>query len=285
MRVVVIGAGYVGAELCRQLGAGGHQVFAVTRSGGGGSLACDVSQRAEVARLAAGVGGGIDVAVHCASSGGRGGGPRERAARYRAVYQDGCEHVLAELRPGRLVFAGSTSVYAQTDGSAVDETSPAEPSGGTGQVLLEAERAVLGAGGSVVRLAGIYGPGRWYLLKNFLAGKGSIDGGSPAAEGRWVNQVHRDDAASALAHVGCAAVASGIYNAADDAPRRQRAFYEAFARRFDLPLPPVRPPDLNRARGWTDKRVCNAKLRASGWAPAFPDSIAALDADPGLAEG
>lgn len=269
MRIVVIGAGFVGAPLCRLLAAGGHEVIGVTKGGGDGSLAGDVADRASVEAL-----GAADVVVHCASSG-RGG---DRVGRYRAVYLQGCRNIVAAMAPGRLVFVSSSSVYGQTDGSRVDERAVTEPATQTGRVLLEAERVVIDAGGAVARLAGIYGPGRSYLLKKYLEGTAQIDGESPDAPGRWVNQVHRDDAAGALAAL-VAAGAGGVFNVADDAPLRQRDCYLEFGRRFGGSLPPVRPPELGKARGWSDKRVSNAKLRSLGWVPRYPSYFDALDGD------
>ena len=94
----------------------------------------------------------------------------------------------------RFFFTSSTSVYAQTDGSWVDESSLAEPTRETGKILRETEEIVLRAGGIVARVAGIYGPGRSFLLRKFLAGEAVID----RERDRFLNQVHRDDIASAM---------------------------------------------------------------------------------------
>ncbi len=277
MRVLVIGAGYVGRVLCQLLEGGGHRPVPVNRGGGGGARAADVTDRGSLDVLRAEV-GGVDAVVHCASAG-RGG---DRVGRYRAVYRDGCRNLVETFAPGCLVFVSSTSVYGQTDGSVVDEGSATEPAAETGKVLLEAEALALGAGGSVARLAGIYGPGRSYLLKGYLAGEGAIDGDSADAEGRWLNQIHRDDVASALAHLLLGDVRAGIYNVVDDGDLTQRGCYRELDRRFGKGTPAVRPPDGERARGWSDKRVSNAKLRASGWSPKYPSYLDALGGDPEL---
>lgn len=278
MRIAIIGAGFVGRPLCGLLEKSGHEVFAVTRSGSDGALACDVSDADSVAALAE-KSGQIDVVVHCASSG-RGG---DREARYRAVYLEGSRNILKVMQPQRFVFVSSSSVYGQIDGSLIDETAVTEPSTATSRVLLEAERVVLEAGGSVARLAGIYGPGRSYLLKKYLLGTAQIDGDSADAQGRWINQIHRDDAAAALAYLIENDAAAGIYNVADSAPLLQRACYEEFGRRFDRgDLPPVAPADTGKARGWSDKRVSNAKLLATGWQPQYPSYFDALDGDADL---
>lgn len=261
MRVMIVGYGYLGQALGRVLEEAGHQVVAVTRSGDGGTLACDVSDRGQVAGLPV-----CDAIVHCAASG-RGG---EDA--YRAVYRDGCRH-LAECFPGvSLVFTSSTSVYAQLDGSVVDEESPAEPERATGVLLRESEEIVLGAGGVVARLAGIYGPGRSVILKKFLEGVAVIEEDGS----RYLNQVHRDDAASALLRM-LEGRLSGVYCVSDSCPLSQRACYEALAEKFGKPVPPVGPRDMGRKRGWTHKRVSNARLRATGWEPRYPCFLDAVD--------
>jgi len=201
-----------------------------------------------------------DVVVHCASSG-RGG-----ADAYRAVYRDGLEHLRDAFSPGRLIFTGSTSVYSQVDGGWVTEDSPAEPDRETGRVLLEAEKVALEAGGVVARLAGIYGPGRSVLLKKFLDGSAVLEAGG----NRWINQIHRDDGARALLLLAQHEAAAGIYNVCDDTPTTQREIYGWIADHLNRPLPPEGPADLNRKRGWTSKRISNARLRSLGWSPRYP---------------
>ena len=158
MKVLIAGCGYLGEAVACKLRGAGHAVVPLTRSvesaraldeRGWKAIACDLADPAAVRALPP-----CDAIVHCASSG-RGG-----ADRYRAVYLDGCRNLI-DAFPGRfLVFISSTSVYAQTDGSWVNETSPAEPSRETARILRESEEIVLAGGGAVLRLAGLYGPGR-----------------------------------------------------------------------------------------------------------------------------
>ncbi len=276
MLVIVFGAGFVGKPLCGLLENEGHQVVPVTRHSGDGHTACDITDAKALEGLRDEF-GQADVMVHCAASSGRGSG--DRVERYRAVYLEGCRNIIRVFSPARLVFAGSSSVYGQIDGSEVDESSCAEPLTETGRILLEAEEIVLGYGGSVARLAGIYGPGRSYLLRRYLEGASQIDGDNPEAEGRWINQVHREDAASALAHLVGKGCHSGIYNVCDETPLRQRACYEHFDGRFGLGIPEVQPPDKGRVRGWSNKRVSCQSLRSTGWYPRYPSYFDALDND------
>lgn len=277
MHVLVLGAGYVGRAFAARLAAGGAAVTAVTGSQeSAAELAAgepdwrvrpaDVSWDEAVSALAREL-PPVDVALLAVSSG-RGG-----AEAYRKAYVQGARNLVAAFPKARKLYTGSTSVYAQIDGGWVDETSPAEPDRETGRLLLEAERILLEGGGTVARIAGIYGPGRSVLLRKFLSGEAVIEGDGT----RWINQAHRDDIVSALARLATEPAAAGqIYNVADDRPLTQRECYEWLAAHFGRPLPPPAPPDYDRKRGWTHKRVANAKLRALGWRPAFPSFFEAV---------
>ncbi|MEZ5304370.1 MAG: NAD-dependent epimerase/dehydratase family protein [Verrucomicrobiales bacterium] len=279
---IIAGCGYVGAPLAASFARSGVPVVGLARSASGEAVpfplwAADLTDPASLGEVRLRLdGGGFPRpwrAVHCASSG-RGG-----AEAYRAVYVEGSQNLLAALEPDRFVFTSSTSVYPQAGGEDVDESSPAEPDRETGRLLREAERIALAAGGNAVRLAGIYGPGRSFLLLRFLQGAAAIDGdpGDAEAPGRLVNQIHRDDAAAALRAVLENADPGQIFNAADSMPMVQREIYAELSARFALPMPPVKAPDAARKRGWTNKRVLAEKLRALGWQPQFPSFFTALD--------
>ncbi|WP_193210757.1 NAD-dependent epimerase/dehydratase family protein [Luteolibacter marinus] len=258
--LLLCGHGYLGHAVARDFLAAGWEVVALSRSGDDGSLACDLSSNADVAALRV----KPDFIVHCASSGR--GGPDA----YRAVYFNGCRHLLDRFPGMPLLFTSSTSVYAQTDGSEVTEESPAEPDRETGQILRQTEDLVLANGGLITRLSGIYGPGRSVILKKFLAGEAVIE-----EDGRrFLNQIHRDDAAAAILHLaGLPAAQVRLFNVSDSRPLAQLECYRQLGVMFSRPLPPAGPRDPNRKRGWTHKRVSNARLRATGWEPRFPSFL------------
>lgn len=283
--LLIAGCGYLGQELARQAKAAGHGVTGLTRSAdsaqaltnaGIPAIAVDLADAASVAKVAAQC-PPVTAVVHCAA-GGKGGG----ADTYRAVYLEGMKHLRAAFSDtARFVFTSSSSVYAQIDGSVVTEGSPALPERETGRILRAAEEEA----DVVVRLAGLYGPGRSVLLRQFLAGESVIDVRTepPATpDGRWVNQIHRADAAAALLMAATGVLPTGIYNGADASPMLQRTIYAELTKRFAGPLPPEAVPDHTRKRGWTHKRVDSARLRAAGWEPRFPSWFDALDNDPEL---
>jgi nucleoside-diphosphate-sugar epimerase len=272
--VLIIGCGFLGEAAADLFSAQGRSALGLVRSADSlealsnrsfQSAACDVTDTASVAALAPLV-HNVPLAIYCVSSG-RGG-----ADAYAAVYRDGLRRVLESWKPDRMIFVSSTSVYGQADGAWVTEESEAAPDRDTGRILLEAEQIALASGGSVARLSGIYGPGRSVLLRKFLAGEALLEDGGH----RWINQIHRDDAAAALALLGDSSVTPGVYNVTDDTPATQREVYGWIAETQRQPLPLEGAADLNRKRGWTSKRISNAKLRATEWVPQFPSYRDAL---------
>ena len=167
--------------------------------------------------------------------------------------------------PKKFVYTSSTSVYGQTDGSQVKESSPTEPFAETAKILVETEKLLLAAVAErkfpavILRVAGIYGPDRGHWFKQFLKNEAHIEGDGS----RFLNMIHRDDL------IGCiiAALKNGrageIYNAVDDEPVTQMNFFQWLAGTVGKYPPPSLPdnPDENRKRGVTNKRVSNRKLK------------------------
>ncbi|MEJ6830822.1 MAG: NAD-dependent epimerase/dehydratase family protein, partial [Akkermansiaceae bacterium] len=117
--LLIAGAGYLGSEIAR-LAESEFTVHTLTKSGGDGSHACDLSDDAAVARIAS-LFPAPDLVIHCASSGR--GGPDA----YRGIFVQGCKSLLDHFPKSHLLFTSSTSVYHQTDGSEVTEDSATEP--------------------------------------------------------------------------------------------------------------------------------------------------------------
>jgi len=201
----------------------------------------------------------VDAIVLCASS------ERGGVEAYRHVYLGGVEAALRHRPGARIVFVSSTSVYGQTNGEWVDEKSPATPATDTGKILREAEDAVIRAGGTVARVGGIYGPRRGVLLQRLRSGDAVIEGDGK----RWINQAHREDIIAALRRMIDVEI-PGVVNIVDNEPATYLDLYRWACEHFLLPMPPFGPPNLHRKRGLTNKRVANAKLRATGWEPSYP---------------
>jgi nucleoside-diphosphate-sugar epimerase len=277
MRVAVLGCGYVGLELCRQLGD--HDVIGVRRSReglerveatGARAVQADVTDADALARVP-----DADTVVFAASSGGRG------AEAAREVYVEGLRTAVDHFRgradpPDRVVYASSTGVYGDHDGGWVDEETPIEPTTAKTEVLAEAERIALerpsdGCAGTVARFAGLYGPDR-YRLDRYVEG--------PVTEG-YLNMVHRDDAAGAVAHL----LETGrgrdeVVNVVDDEPVSKRAFADWLADQCGREPPEKRTVTERLAAGdlsdpaerrlRTSKRVGNDRLHELGYEFAYP---------------
>jgi nucleoside-diphosphate-sugar epimerase len=276
MRTLIVGCGYVGTALGTELARLGHQVFGLRRTVDSNSdpkatgivpLVGDVTEREYLARLLA----DYDWVINCVSSSGG------DAEDYRAVYLQGTRNLLEWLStvpPKKFVYTSSTSVYGQTDGSLVSEISPTEPTAETARILLETEKVLLGAAAAnfpalVLRVAGIYGPGRGYWFKQFLRGKAKIEG-----EGqRFLNMVHRDDLVGAI----IAALEKGrpgvIYNVVDDEPVTQLDLFRWLASTSGKEMPPFGEFEERgeRKRASTNKRISNRKLKTElGYQLKYP---------------
>src|SRR5947207_4645858 len=162
--VLIAGRGYVGSAAAKLFADSGWDVTGWVRTDrvagrvGEGEIsvkAVDITNLDAVRRNAF----AANVVVHCASSG---------ADSYRHVYRDGVANLSACFPGARLIFTSSTSVYPQRDRSLVTEKSPAEPDSDNARILREAEEIALENGGIVLRVWGIYGPGRSFLLRNTL---------------------------------------------------------------------------------------------------------------------
>ena len=277
MRVLIIGCGYVGLPLGAELARLGHEVFGLTRSGstaaalqerGIKSLAADITRRADLDSLPA----PFDWVVNTVSSN-KGG-----VDDYRQIYLEGMRHILQWLEaspPKKLVHVSSTSVYGQTDGSMVKESSPAEPRGELGQILVATEQLLLEAArsknfpGVILRAAGIYGPGRGHLFLQYLKDQARI----PGRGERLVNMIHRDDLAACIMTALKSGRPGEIYNASDDEPVPQIHFFRWLSETLGKNMPPFAREDeaAPRKRAVTNKKVSNRKLRMElGCALRYP---------------
>jgi nucleoside-diphosphate-sugar epimerase len=206
-------------------------------------------------------GGEFDLVIHCAST--RGG----EASDYARLYREGLRNLQQRFGRSQIVLVSSTSVYAQKNGEWVNEESPAEPLHERGRILREAEELALAGGGRVARLAGLYGPGRSALLRRVQESEASID----EDDDRFVNQIHRDDAASALRAIARSVTpGSQVWNVADDRPFLLSECYRWLGHKLGRPLATTAPATAPRKRGESNKRVSNSRLRKLGWAPRYP---------------
>ena len=264
-RILLAGCGDLGERVAQRLRARGDEVWALRRQpparGGHGIhwLRGDLTDPASLRELPA----GITRLVYLPAP-----ATRDKAA-YRAIFVDGLRHLLDALdrrKLARVLFVSSSAVYGEHDGDWVDEATPTDPPGFNGAVLLEAEQwlAEQSLPSTVLRLAGLYGPGRLQLIERLRAGQLRVPRETP----HWANRIHVDDAAAAIAHLLQLKSPQPLYLGVDDTPMLLDELYDFLAALIDAPL----PAEGAAPAGVGSKRLRNARLRASGWAPQWPDA-------------
>jgi nucleoside-diphosphate-sugar epimerase len=260
-RVLIAGCGDVGTRAGLLLAGVGAAVFGLRRSVGAlpadiAPVALDLGCEIPAGHLPS----AIDSLVYCAAPDAR------DEASYREIFLHGPRRLLAALDapPARIVFVSSTAVYAQDDGEWVDESSPAQATSFNGRVLIEAERALLGRSARLVvlRLSGLYGPGRERARRRALAGE--------RGDARWSNRLHVDDAAAAIAHLVTHEDPAPLYLGSDPEPLREDALFASIRAGAGLPpLPAIGSEASTAIRG---RRIDGRALRQSRLAAAVPPS-------------
>lgn len=224
--------------------------------------------------------------VYCASADG------SDPDAYRAIYVDGLRNLLTKVlstrpvrgsagtrplehilehqprptQPTRVVFVSSSAVYAKSLEGWVDEKSPTEPSRFNGQIMLEAELLCrkMVPDAQILRLSGIYGPGRTHLLRRLMTGQATV----PASSDFWANRIHIEDAARAALHLLNLTSGGETFIGTDCFPLPLREVYIDLAKRLNAPTPTEAAPSAMMGR----KRLSNRKLLDSGFEFRWPDS-------------
>jgi nucleoside-diphosphate-sugar epimerase len=267
-KVVIAGCGDVGGRLARQLQGAGWEVTGVRRNlarlpEGVPGLQADFSE----ARSPEGWAGlAPDYLVYAVAA------DQHDEAGYRRAYVEALANVMSWLKqhrqaPRRLIFVSSSSVYGQVSGEWVDERSPTTPAGYAGATMLEAE-ALAGSSqvpATVVRLTGIYGPGRERLIKQ--ARQGYFAQPEPPQYG---NRIHADDAAGLMAHLlkldWEGASLAKCYLGVDNAPAPLHEVLDWLRAQLKVAAVPEQAP----LRRTGSKRCSNALARGTGWVPRYP---------------
>jgi nucleoside-diphosphate-sugar epimerase len=263
-RVLIAGCGDVGMRAAKRLLARGDTVFALRRK--------SMPERADGVRWLQGdlsVKGGlgelprVDQVIYAATP-----DARDEAA-YRRIFVDGPGYLLNALdRPAlkRVLFVSSSAVYGDHSGGWVDEDTPPAPPGFNGQVLLDAERALEArdVSTSVLRLAGLYGPGRTQLFDRLREGAVRV----PRQPPFFSNRIHVDDAGAAIAHLLALPAPAACYLGVDDTPLEMAVLYDHLSGLLGAPLADAGDPPA----GIGSKRLSNARLRASGFRCRWPDA-------------
>jgi len=280
-RLVIFGCGYVGSAVAAAAQAAGAQVAALTRNPAkAAALRSAGLAKVVVADLAstdwhAQLGGGPDFIVNTVSSG----GPDQYWQSYVVGMQSILQWAASAPRPvGTMVYTSSTSVYPQGGGPVVDETADAPGATANGatirqsEILLQHAPAAIIARAFILRLAGIYGPGRHHLLDQLRDGAATLNGSG----GHHLNLAHRDDIVAAiLACLGAPAeVGSEVFNVADNGPVLRSEVVSWLAQQLGRPVPAFDGSTTSRRGGapMPDRVISAAKIqRLLGWQPRYPD--------------
>jgi len=275
---LIVGCGYLGSRVLDLWLARGEQVYAMTRSperaaqwAGRGifPLVADIAEPLTIAPPPA-----IDTVLFAV------GFDPQAGRAIREVYVDGLARVLAWLpiTVQRFIYISSTGVYGSFAGEWIDEDAPCEPQREGGKACLAAEQLLSASPfadrGVVLRLAGIYGPGRIPRAKDLLDGKPLA--ASPTG---YLNLIHVADAAR-IVLLAEQKPTSRCLLVSDGVPVVRGEYYAELARILNAPPPQFAPnasePPVAK-RGSADKRISNARLLRE-LAPEFqfPDYRAGL---------
>ena len=252
MRRLIVGCGYLGKRVARLWRDSGDEVYVTTRGNttdalsleGLRPLTLDVTHRPIPRTLPS-----VDTVVFAV------GRDRRTDAMMFDIHVAGLRAVLDTLpgSVGRVIYVSTTGVYGQDAGEWVDEDSVCEPSSEGGTACLSGERLLFaharGNNALVLRLAGLYGPGRLPRSANVTAGKPIP--GSPDA---YLNLIHVEDAAGAVVTAAALEPLSGrTYVVSDGHPSTNGEYVTLLAAQLG-----VAPPRFEGGTG-LGKRVCNAR--------------------------
>ncbi len=194
---------------------------------------------------------------------------------YEATYLATAKNLVKVLKQTpnltQIVYLSSCSVYGDRQGSWVDETSSVSPLEHKSQVICESENIILQAANEhqkvcILRLGGIYGPGR-ELLNMF----GDLAGMTIPGKGdRFINWVHRDDIIGAIDFIRCNEL-EGIYNLVDDSQMTVKEQVKLVCDRYNLP--PVKWDSSKLSNRRKSLQVSNEKIKAAGYELIHPQLL------------
>ena len=279
--VFIFGCGYVGTALAQYLISHGVRVGALTRNPKKAAMLRElginevIEAELDTRDWHSHISDRYLAVVNCVSSAGGG------IDGYLKSYVNGQRSILEWAKSQSImtyVYTSSTSVYPQDGGMVVDEEADTREAPPTGKVILESEQLLARADylgrWFVLRLVGIYGPGRHYLLDQLRETNSEIPGSGEYA----LNMIHLEDIVGAICATLRAehSIESGIFNIADDTPSTKVEVLTWLANELGLAAPifnSTEVPEGLKHRGGRvrDRLVSNAKARERlGWKPRYP---------------
>ncbi|MEH6356513.1 MAG: sugar nucleotide-binding protein [Marinobacter sp.] len=267
-RILLAGCGNLGGAIATLLLKSGAEVFGLRRRTdqlpqNTGPVAADLTQPATLKNT---LPPSLNQVVYCLT-------PSDYTEQgYHAAYVRGLENLLCELQgqtPSRLFFISSTGVYGQDDNDWVNEESPTQPIGFSGQQVLLGEQTALASRipTTVIRFSGIYGPSRQSFLQAVIDGRLN-----PPAHSNYSNRIHEQDAARAVVHLSTMAAAGETlqpcYLASDCEPVRLDQVAQWVRQQTDCEA----PAEDARSGGRVGSKLCsNRRLLETGFQFRYPD--------------
>jgi nucleoside-diphosphate-sugar epimerase len=263
MPSLVVGCGYLGQRVARRWLEAGRGVAALTRGNAERFFRLGITPYVGDVLDPASLRGLPETATLLYSVG----LDRSSGQSMREVYVEGLGNVLTSLPSvSRLIYVSSTSVYGQTNGGLVDESSPAEPIEESGKVVQEAEQMLRSRrpDAIILRFGGIYGPDRLLRRRAQLHSPEGMTGDP----NRWLNLIHVDDGVEAILAAEDLGAPGETYNIVDDEPVTRLAYYTRLAQLVGAPAPRFdNRPDSRSAH----RRISNAKAKNTlAWRPRYP---------------
>ncbi len=265
-RVLIVGSGYVGSQVARLLSKRGIDVWCLNRNRKDlpkqfNQICGDVTDLKGLPSLNQ----GFDAVIYAVSP------DRRTEKAYRSAYYNGLENVIKLIgHPTKFVLVSSTGIFSQNDGEWVTERTNPNPASTTAKQLLRAEKLALEYGdpGIVIRLAGIYGPGRTRMIRRIM------DGGLDCPDvNYYTNRIHRDDGANSICHLLELSSPNSLYLGADSDPAPLHVLYKWLASKTGSEDPCHKSSKYSGSEeliAHKNKRCCNKQLLESGYSFIYP---------------
>ncbi len=265
-QILIIGCGDLGTAIAALLHQANHEVIGLRVSprklpNGMQTIQADVTKASTLAVLTH---LNPHIIIYCVAA------SAQTDENYHAIYVQGLKNVLAtQTRNADLqhvFFVSSTRVYGQNTPEILDEDTLAIPADFGGERLLEAENVLtqLTCKATILRLSGIYGQGRLYLVNT------AKEPSRWPVNNSWSNRIHRDDAAGFIAFLVQKSLnqqaIENCYIVTDDMPTLQYTVLNWLARQQGIDVTEIQAPATHGG-----KRLSNQRLRATGFELQYPD--------------
>lgn len=265
-KVLIMGCGYIGTHLGELLVKNGHSVWGVKRKIE--TLPSVIKPiKVDVMNITdTDLPEGLDYVFYMVSPDGY------SDDAYKIAYEHGIRNLLFALekayqKPKRILMVSSTGVYGQQKGEWVDESSKTEPLDFAGFRVLTGEDIFLDSTFvvSIIRLGGIYGPGRENLIQRVQRHEAKCSTFSP-----YTNRIHLADAVGILSHVMHLERPDKIYLGVDSGVSTRNEVIQWIAKKLNIQVECSDNPDRVTHRSMSNKRCKNTAILKSGYEYIYP---------------